>query len=41
MKYTRLVEIYVTPKTRDRIKTLKGAMTYDAFLSEHFKGGRK
>lgn len=40
-QYTRMVEIYVSPKTREHIKKIKGALTYDEFLSEHFKGGHK
>ena len=34
--YERLVEIYVTPKTRDMIRNKKGALTYDEFLKKHF-----
>jgi hypothetical protein len=37
----RMVELLVTAKTRRLIKKLKGAKTYDAFLSEHFKGNNK
>lgn len=37
----RMVQMPVTAATRERIAKLKGAKTYDEFLSEHFRGGRK
>ena len=34
MKYQRLVEIYVKPDLRDKIKILKGGLTSDEFLRD-------
>ena len=31
--YTRLVELYVTPALRNKIKKMKGNLTYEEFLT--------
>lgn len=31
-KYTRLVNLFVTPDLRDKIKKAKGGSTYDEYL---------
>ena len=36
--YPRLVEIYVTPATRNKIKKAKGTLTYDTFLNAKLFG---
>jgi len=42
MKYQRLVEIYVKPDLRDRIKILKAGQTSDEFLRDLIlKKGKK
>ena len=37
MKYQRLVEIYVKPELRQKIKALKQGLTYDQYLSQIFE----
>ena len=41
MKYQRMVEIYVKPDLRDKIKSLKGGKTSDEFLRELLKDEKK
>ena len=36
-KYERLVEIFVSATTRDKVRKAKGIMTYDEFINNILK----